>query len=222
MKIVIPVDEKNINTKISQSFGRASYFLIYNENDKTTEFIKNESMSSQGGAGIKAAQLMVDLKIDAIITPRCGQNAAEVLNMANIKIYESDNNIAIENIKLYEQDKLFSQWLNETIVAIYNQVKEKLEQGFKEKVTLDIYQNPLFVENYINEVMADTLGYAGTEIIRRTIGDSKVKEISTAPLGEKRVAMERSLLQLGESLITKRYELTTGEEVIEAFKLIKE
>ena len=34
--------------------------------------------------------------------------------------------------------------------------------------------------------------------------------------------MERSLLQLGESLITKRYELTTGEEVIEAFKLIKE
>lgn len=107
MKIVIPVDEKNINTKISQSFGRASYFLIYNENDKTTEFIKNESMSSQGGAGIKAAQLMVDLKIDAIITPRCGQNAAEVLNMANIKIYESDNNIAIENIKLYEQDKLF-------------------------------------------------------------------------------------------------------------------
>ena len=122
----------------------------------------------------------------------------------------------------YEQDKLFSQWLNETIVAIYNQVKEKLEQGFKEKVTLDIYQNPLFVENYISEVMADTLGYAGTEIIRRTIGDSKVKEISTAPLGEKRVAMERSLLQLGESLITKRYELTTGEEVIEAFKLIKE
>ncbi|MEG0285534.1 MAG: S-methyl-5-thioribose kinase [Vagococcus sp.] len=122
----------------------------------------------------------------------------------------------------YEQDKLFSQWLNETIVAIYNQVKEKLEQGFKEKVTLDIYQNPLFVENYINEVMADTLGYAGTEIIRRTIGDSKVKEISTAPLGEKRVSMERSLLQLGESLITKRYELTTGEEVIEAFKLIKE
>ena len=122
----------------------------------------------------------------------------------------------------YEQDELFSQWLNETIVAIYNQVKEKLEQGFKEKVTLDIYQNPLFVENYISEVMADTLGYAGTEIIRRTIGDSKVKEISTAPLGEKRVAMERSLLQLGESLITKRYELTTGEEVIEAFKLIKE
>ena len=97
MKIVIPVDEENINTKISQSFGRASYFLIYNEND----------MSSQGGAGIKASQLMVDLKIDAIITPRCGQNAAEVLNMANIKIYESDNNIAIENIKLYEQDKLF-------------------------------------------------------------------------------------------------------------------
>lgn len=122
----------------------------------------------------------------------------------------------------YEKDELFSQWLNETVTAIYNQVKEKLQQAFKAKITLDIYQNPLFVESYINEVMADTLGYAGTEIIRRTIGDSKVKEVSTAPLGEARVNMEKSLLQLGITLITKRYELQSGEEVVKAYKLIKE
>lgn len=122
----------------------------------------------------------------------------------------------------YEKDELFSQWLNETVTAIYNQVKEKLQQAFKAKVTLDIYQNPLFVESYINEVMADTLGYAGTEIIRRTIGDSKVKEVSTAPLGEARVNMERSLLLLGTTLITKRYEFMSGEEVAQAYKLIKE
>lgn len=119
----------------------------------------------------------------------------------------------------YDQDKLFSQWLEETISTVYNQVREKLKVSFEEKVTLDIYRNPLFVESYINEVMADTLGYAGTEIIRRTIGDSRVKEIFTAPLGERRVAMERSLLKLGVSLITKRYKLTLGENIVKEFEL---
>lgn len=112
----------------------------------------------------------------------------------------------------------FSLWLEETIISIYNQLKTKLIAGFKEKVTLDLYLNPLFQETYLNEVMADTLGYAGTEIIRRTIGDSQVKEVSSAPLGEKRVQMERCLLNLGSQLIINRHQITRGAELITYFE----
>lgn len=112
----------------------------------------------------------------------------------------------------------FSLWLEETIISIYNQLKTKLIAGFKEKVTLDLYRNPLFQETYLNEVMADTLGYAGTEIIRRTIGDSQVKEVSSAPLGEKRVQMERCLLNLGSQLIINRHQITRGAELITYFE----
>ena len=118
----------------------------------------------------------------------------------------------------FEKDEFFNNWLKETICTIFDEVKRKLFIGFKEKVTLDIYQQPLFIASYINEVMADTLGYAGTEIIRRTIGDSKVKEVSTAPLGEKRINMERCLLRLGMIFITRRYELISGKDLIKEYE----
>lgn len=121
----------------------------------------------------------------------------------------------------FEQNVIFSNWLKETIQSIYDQVRAKMMVAFDEKVTVSIYQNEAFKTNYINEVMADTLGYAGTEIIRRVIGDSKVKEVSTAPLGEKRVAMERTLLKVGMSFILHRKELTTGASIIDIFDLEK-
>ena len=42
--------------------------------------------------------------------------------------------------------------------------------------------------------MADSLGYAGTEIIRRTVGDSKVSEISSVKDLSRRIPMEKALI----------------------------
>ncbi|MGX7025291.1 S-methyl-5-thioribose kinase [Vagococcus hydrophili] len=116
--------------------------------------------------------------------------------------------------KYYEEDEVFDKWLRETIVCIFDLVKEKLSVSYDQKITLSLYQNTAFKENYLQEIMADSLGYAGTEIIRRTIGDSQVKEVKEAPVGETRIQMERSLLKLGENLINKRYEVGSGEKLL--------
>lgn len=124
--------------------------------------------------------------------------------------------------EMYEGSSQFTQWLRETISQIIDLVKEKLIREFNKQVTLDIYLNSYFIENYINEVISDTLGYAGTEIIRRTIGDARVREVATAPVGEKRVQMERNLLLLGSELILKRHEIKSGAELLNLYDLIKE
>ena len=123
--------------------------------------------------------------------------------------------------EFFDQDATFSEWLMATIEAIYDQVNEKMVKAYEEKVTLSIYQTDAFRTKFIKDIMADTLGYAGTEIIRRVIGDSKVKEVSNAPLGQERVAMERCLLKLGIDLILHRNEFRSGEELVRAFKLAK-
>ena len=41
-----------------------------------------------------------------MITPRCGENAADVLNMANIKIYKNIGNSIEENIQALKDNKL--------------------------------------------------------------------------------------------------------------------
>lgn len=103
---MIPVDENFSQSKICVSFGRAPYFLIYDTDSNENIYIENTAAASQGGAGIKAAQIIVDNKAEALITPRCGENAAEVLNAANIKIYKSINESIQDNINDFISGKL--------------------------------------------------------------------------------------------------------------------
>jgi len=106
MKIAMPVDDKSIETSISQSFGRAPYFLIYDTESKESIFLDNSAAASQGGAGIKAAQTIVDNKVAALLTPRCGENAAEVINKANIQMFKVINDSIKDNIEALKDGKL--------------------------------------------------------------------------------------------------------------------
>ncbi|WP_417203608.1 NifB/NifX family molybdenum-iron cluster-binding protein [Acetoanaerobium sticklandii] len=106
MKIAIPVDEKNIESKVCISFGRTPYYMIYDTDSKEAEFFDNEAASSPGGAGIKAAQSLVDRKIDVLLTPRCGGNAADVINGANIKMCKTQGDSIKVNLEAYEAGKL--------------------------------------------------------------------------------------------------------------------
>jgi len=102
MKIAIPVDDGNVCV----SFGRAPDFMFYDTENNESRFINNSAANSQGGAGIKAAQIIVDNNADVLITPRCGQNAAELLIAANVKIYKALNNSIEENLTELKNGKL--------------------------------------------------------------------------------------------------------------------
>lgn len=108
MRIAIPANEKNMEDEVCPSFGRAPYYLIYDTEKKEGTFMENTAASSQGGAGIKAAQIIVDSKVNILITPRCGQNAAEVIKGAGIKIYKSNTNSIRDNIKAFLDNELLA------------------------------------------------------------------------------------------------------------------
>ena len=118
MKIAIPATANNIDSEVCPSFGRTEFFLIYNTNDKSNYFLDNSAAASQGGAGIKAAQILVDEHVDVLITPRCGENAASVLLEANIAIYKAAGNNLKDNISACEQGKL--EMLNEIHPGLHN------------------------------------------------------------------------------------------------------
>lgn len=106
MKIAIPVEDKSIETNVCQSFGRAPYFIIYNTVTKESEFLDNRAVVSQGGAGIKAAQVIADNGIKALITPRCGENAEKVLSKAEVLIYKSIQGSVKANIEAFAKEEL--------------------------------------------------------------------------------------------------------------------
>ncbi|MTI47205.1 NifB/NifX family molybdenum-iron cluster-binding protein [Sporosalibacterium faouarense] len=106
MKISMPVDLKSMDTNLCRSFGRAPYFLIYDTESNESVYLDNSAVASQGGAGIKAAQTIVDSDVNVLLTPRCGENAARVLQAADIKIYKSLNSSAKDNIDAFVDNKL--------------------------------------------------------------------------------------------------------------------
>ncbi len=118
MKIAIPADNSDMNATVCQSFGRTPYFLIYDTDTDEAEFMSNAAASSSGGAGVKAAQAVVDAKVESILTPRCGQNAADILISAGISIYKTEGESLKENIEAFKKGALAP--LNEIHAGFHN------------------------------------------------------------------------------------------------------
>lgn len=106
MKVVIPVDGNQMNSTVCVSFGRSPFFLVYDTETKENNFFENAAAHSQGGAGIMAAQIVVDTKADALLTPRCGQNAADVITASGMKMYKTTTTSIIESIEAFEKGSL--------------------------------------------------------------------------------------------------------------------
>ena len=106
MKIAIPVEETNINSKVCKSFGRAPFFLFYDTETKENVFLNNSATFSSGGAGIKAAQTIVDQKAEVLLTPQCGENAANVFQVGGVKIYKTQSDSVQENIDAFTAQEL--------------------------------------------------------------------------------------------------------------------
>ncbi len=103
MRVAIPVDDDK--TIVYSSFGRAPYIAIYDTDTKTKKYINNMAAAVQGGAGIRAAQLVLDQGAQAVLVPKCGQNAAGVFAAANVAMYQAAGGVN-ESIEAFERGAL--------------------------------------------------------------------------------------------------------------------
>lgn len=106
VKIAIPMNEQSMDTEVCPSFGRAPYFLFYDSVTNEDYYLDNTAVASQGGAGIRAAQVIADHGVKALIAPRCGENAAEVFSKAEVFVYHSIPGTARQNIQAHLNNQL--------------------------------------------------------------------------------------------------------------------
>ncbi|MBO1306417.1 S-methyl-5-thioribose kinase [Enterococcus sp. 669A] len=116
----------------------------------------------------------------------------------------------------------FQQWSLTAIQEVYDKTKAKFELAYDQKVQCSLYQNEAFKQSMMDTVFADALGYAGTELIRRVVGDSKVKELSLLDDHDAQLRLERLLIKTGIQLITDRRKITSGQQLIQHFNELKE
>ena len=119
------------------------------------------------------------------------------------------------------EKRAYLNYLETTIAEIMDKFIDKFGRAYDEKVIDPMAKNPLYKKWMIASILEDASGMAGTEVIRRTIGDSKVKEIESIESIEARVYMDKFLILLGKSLIKDRYKIKTGKDYVALIDKIK-
>lgn len=108
MKICFSSAGKDLESKVDQRFGRCPYLVFIDDKEgKIIETIENKGPKAMSGAGISAAQIVVDQDIGTLVTGNIGPNAFNVLNAAGVKIYVASPDLTIKQaLDLFNQDKL--------------------------------------------------------------------------------------------------------------------
>jgi len=107
MKICFSVSGQDKESMLNPRFGRCPYFLIFNDKDRKWATVDNQAAAAFRGAGISAAQKIVDLGCQVIVTGNMGPNAFNVMSASGIKIYLGDlGKSVVDNLKMYQENKL--------------------------------------------------------------------------------------------------------------------
>jgi len=98
MKIGVVAEGESLDSFIAEDFGHAPFFLIVDSETLDYEVVENEYMNSMEGAGMKVADAIISLKVDAVITGGIGPHGYEKLTGAGIKVSFDEEGTVEEGI----------------------------------------------------------------------------------------------------------------------------
>ena len=106
MKIAISTAGANLDAEVDPRFGRCEHFIAVDPETMKFEVIENSSAMASAGAGISAAQMIVDKGVQVVLTGSCGPNAYQVLSSAGIKVVTGVSGKVRDAIEAYKLGKL--------------------------------------------------------------------------------------------------------------------
>jgi len=113
-KTALPSNGNDLSTPLDSTFERCFNFVIVNSGqEKIITTFLNDVQTAARGADIQAAQLLIDQRVEVVITPKISFSALKVLQRAGIKIYLGVVGTLQENIDLYRQRRLVETSIKE-------------------------------------------------------------------------------------------------------------
>ena len=82
----------------------------------------------------------------------------------------------------------------------------------------DSLYNERYIRRRLAEIITDAYGFAGTEIIRRVVGDTKTAEFDAMGQDPRRITMERIIIKTASALIKRRSRTGVGAHTTAYFR----
>ena len=107
MKVAISAQGNTPQDRVDPRFGRARQFIIMDtENDGYESVDNTQNLNAAQGAGIQAAQNVVNKGAKVVITGHCGPKAFRTLSAANIGVYSGADRTVEDAFGLYKRGEL--------------------------------------------------------------------------------------------------------------------
>ncbi|MCU0522851.1 MAG: helix-turn-helix transcriptional regulator [Anaerolineae bacterium] len=106
MRIVIPANGADLDAPTSAVFGRCPTFIFVDPDTLAFEALPNAAIGASGGAGVQAAQTVVQHGVGAVIAPSLGPNAFRVIQAAGIPAYRLVGGTVQEVVEAFQAGHL--------------------------------------------------------------------------------------------------------------------
>ncbi|MCL2032033.1 MAG: NifB/NifX family molybdenum-iron cluster-binding protein [Methanomassiliicoccaceae archaeon] len=85
MKVVVIAEGDTLDSYVAEDFGHAPFFLVVDSDTLDYHVIENEYAKLEG-AGMKVANAIAGLGVDAVITGGIGSHGLDILGKAGIHV----------------------------------------------------------------------------------------------------------------------------------------
>lgn len=106
MRIAVTSDGETLESLVDPRFGRASVFLIVDSETMAFEAVKNnQNLNLPQGAGIQAAQNVIQHKPDVVLTGNCGPKAFKVLQAGGVEVVVGVQGKVLDAVNAYGEGR---------------------------------------------------------------------------------------------------------------------
>ena len=106
MKIVVTADGTGLDAPASRVFGRCQTYVFVETESMDVESVENPAIDSPSGAGIEAAQFVVEQGAETVVTGNVGPNAFSVLEASGVPVYLLKGGTVGEVVEAFKEDQL--------------------------------------------------------------------------------------------------------------------
>ena len=84
MKLIISAQDPSLESSVDRRFGRCTWLILFDTETNQWEAFQNPGSIQSGGAGVAAAQFVVDKGAEVVLSGDFGPNASRAFQAANI------------------------------------------------------------------------------------------------------------------------------------------
>ena len=106
MKIVVTANGADLDAPASPVFGRCPVYVFVDTETMAYEAVENPAEGASSGAGIQAAQFIVERGAQVVVSGNVGPNAFDVLQAAGVAVYLFGGGTVQQAVDAYKAGQL--------------------------------------------------------------------------------------------------------------------